>query len=75
MTKKKVKQEEIPIKKRRKHLRYIIVHNVGGLTDARGAFEFYHQRQTIENFFKESKNLPESSLSSSLFLLHDLLTN
>jgi len=52
----KVKQEQIPIKKRRKHLRYVIIHNVGGLTDARGAFEFYHQRQTIENFFKESKN-------------------
>ena len=52
----KVKQEKISIKKRRKYLRYVIVHNVGGLTDARGAFEFYHQRQTIENFFKESKN-------------------
>jgi len=34
----------------------VIIHNVGGLADARGAFEFYHQRQTIENFFKESKN-------------------
>ena len=52
----KVKQEQIRIKKRRKYFRYVIIHNVGGLTDARGAFEFYHQRQTIENFFKESKN-------------------
>ncbi|TET98502.1 MAG: hypothetical protein E3J23_06900, partial [Candidatus Stahlbacteria bacterium] len=25
----KVKQEQIPIKKRRKHLRYVIIHNVG----------------------------------------------
>ena len=52
----KVEQEQIHIKKRRKYLRYVIIHNVGGLADARGAFEFYHQRQTIENFFKESKN-------------------
>lgn len=52
----KVQQEKIAIKKRRKHLRYVIIHNVGGLTDGRSAFEFYHQRQTIENFFKESKN-------------------
>ncbi len=52
----KVEQEQIPIKKRHKHLRYVIIHNVSGLSDARGAFEFYHQRQTIENFFKESKN-------------------
>ncbi len=52
----KVKQEQVPIKKHRKRLHYVIIHNIGGLTDARGAFEFYHQRQTIENFFKESKN-------------------
>lgn len=52
----KIEQEQIAIKKRRKHYRYVIIHNVSGLADARNSFEFYHQRQTIENFFKESKN-------------------
>lgn len=52
----KIDQEQIAIKKRRKHLRYVIIHNIFGLTDGRSIFEFYHQRQTIENFFKESKN-------------------
>jgi len=52
----KIEQEKIPIKKRHRQARYVIIHNVVGLSGARSAFEFYHQRQTIENFFKESKN-------------------
>ena len=52
----KIEQDKIPIKRRRKRSRYVIIHNVSGLTGARSTFEFYHQRQTIENFFKESKN-------------------
>jgi len=52
----KIEQDKIPIKRRRKHSQYVIIHNISGLTDARSTFEFYHQRQTIENFFKESKN-------------------
>ncbi|MBE0478295.1 transposase [Candidatus Aerophobetes bacterium] len=52
----KIEQEKIPTKKRHRHARYVIIHNVVGLIGARSTFEFYHQRQTIENFFKESKN-------------------
>ena len=52
----KIEQEKIAIRKKRKHTRCVIIHNVLGLSGARSAFEFYHQRQTIENFFKESKN-------------------
>jgi hypothetical protein len=52
----KIDQEQIDIKKRRKQHQYVIIHNVFGLTDGRSTFDFYHQRQTIENFFKESKN-------------------
>jgi len=52
----KIEQEQIAIKRKRKHTSYVIIHNVLGLSGARSIFEFYHQRQTIENFFKESKN-------------------
>ena len=52
----RIEQEKIAIRRRKRHTRYVIIHNVLGLSGARSAFEFYHQRQTIENFFKESKN-------------------
>ena len=52
----KIKQEDIKIKGKRKEHKYVIISNVVGLRGAKATYEFYHQRQTIENFFKESKN-------------------
>lgn len=52
----KIKQEDINIKGKREEHKYVIISNVVGLRGARATYEFYHQRQTIENFFKESKN-------------------
>ncbi|MFQ5835838.1 MAG: transposase [bacterium] len=52
-------------RKRRKQ--YVIIHNVVGLDTPRAIFEFHHQRQTIENFFKESKNPFNSSKMPSQY--------
>jgi hypothetical protein len=49
-------QEPIKIKARKRRIRYGIVSNISFLKDARSLYEFYNERQTIENFFKESKN-------------------
>ena len=50
------KQDAPKIKKRKKILRYALVTNISFLKEAEALYEFYHQRQTIENFFKEAKN-------------------
>ena len=49
-------QEPIKIRGRKRRIRYGIVSNIGFFTDAASFYEFYKERQTIENFFKESKN-------------------
>jgi len=41
----RLSRNRFPMKKRRKHYRYVIIHNAGGLTEARSRFEFYQQRQ------------------------------
>ncbi|KKL62046.1 hypothetical protein LCGC14_2189150 [marine sediment metagenome] len=41
---------------KKKHIRYAIVENLATELSASALYEFYHGRQTIENFFKESKN-------------------
>lgn len=52
----KIKQEDIKIKRNRGEHKYVIISSIVGLRGARATYEFYHRRQTIENFFKESKN-------------------
>lgn len=49
-------QEKIKIRKRKKFYRYALVSNLSHPLKTEALYEFYHQRQTIENFFKESKN-------------------
>jgi hypothetical protein len=41
-------------KSKRKLFRYAIIENLAFNLDAKGVYDFYHQRQTIEQFFKES---------------------
>ena len=41
---------------KKKHIRYAIIENLAIELSASALYEFYHGRQTIENFFKESKN-------------------
>ena len=49
------KQEPLPgSKSQRKLFRYGICENLAFNLDAKGVYDFYHQRQTIEQFFKES---------------------
>lgn len=49
------KQQPLPgSKSRRKLYRYAIGENLAFGLDAKGVYDFYHQRQTIEQFFKES---------------------
>ena len=43
-------------KAKNKHIRYAIIENLAFNLSASALYEFYHGRQTIENFFKESKN-------------------
>lgn len=43
-------------KAKNKHVRYAIIENLVFNLSASALYEFYHGRQTIENFFKESKN-------------------
>lgn len=40
---------------KKKHIRYAIIENLVIELSASALYEFYHSRQTIENFFKESK--------------------
>lgn len=49
-------QEKLKMKKRKKFLRYALITNISFLSEPEAIYEFYHQRQTIENFFKEAKN-------------------
>ena len=49
------KQEPFPASKsQRKLFRYAICENLAFNLDAKGVYDFYHSRQTIEQFFKES---------------------
>lgn len=49
------KQHPFPGKRKRvKIIRYAIVENISIRLSPSALYEFYHQRQTIENFFKES---------------------
>jgi len=41
---------------KKKHIRYAIIENLAIELSASALYEFYHGRQTIENFFRESKN-------------------
>jgi len=41
---------------KKKHIRYAIIENLAIELSAPALYKFYHGRQTIENFFKESKN-------------------
>lgn len=55
-----VDTKQYPFRKKRakkKHIRYAIIENLAIELSAPALYEFYHGRQTIENFFKESKNL------------------
>ena len=49
-------QEKLKMKKRKKLLHYAIITNISFLSEPESIYEFHHQRQTIENFFKEAKN-------------------
>lgn len=49
-------QEKLKMKKRKKFLRYALIANISFLSEPEAIYEFYHQRQTIENFFKEVKS-------------------
>lgn len=52
-----VEKKQIPLKgshSRRKLIRYGIAENLAFCLDAKGVHDFYHGRQTIEQFFKES---------------------
>jgi len=49
-------QEKIKIRKRKRFHRYCIVSSLSYPLKTEALYQFYHQRQTIENFFKESKN-------------------
>lgn len=55
------KQEKIKIKKSIEYIYYAIIARLNTPSDTSAIYEFYHQRQTIENFFKESKNPFNSS--------------
>jgi hypothetical protein len=44
------------MKKRKRFLHYTLITNISFLSEPEAIYEFYHQRQTIENFFKEAKN-------------------
>lgn len=50
------KQEPLKMKRNRKRLHYALLTNISFLPDPETIYEFYHQRQTIENFFREAKN-------------------
>ena len=52
-----VEKKQIPLpgsKSRRKIIRYGICETLAFSLDAKGVYDFYHGRQTIEQFFKES---------------------
>jgi len=49
-------RENMATRKRRRHRRYVIIHNIPGIENERACYEFYRHRQTIENIFKGGKN-------------------
>lgn len=49
-------QEKLKMKRTKKLVRYALITNISFLSEPAAIYEFYHQRQTIENFFKEAKN-------------------
>jgi hypothetical protein len=52
-----VEKEQVPFnRKLAKLIRYAIIENLAFRLDAQAVYEFYHGRQSIENYFKESKN-------------------
>ena len=52
-----VEKEQIPFNRKKvKKIRYAIIENLAFRLDAKGLYQFYHGRQTIENYFKEAKN-------------------
>jgi hypothetical protein len=52
-----VEKEQVPFnRKKAKIVRYAIIENLAFRLDAKAVYQFYHGRQTIENYFKESKN-------------------
>lgn len=54
-----VDKKQYPFRKKqpkKQHIRYAIIENLAINLSASALYEFYHGRQTIENFFKESKN-------------------
>lgn len=54
-----VDKKQHPFGKKRtkkKHIRYTVIENLAIEISAPALYEFYHGRQTIENFFKELKN-------------------
>jgi hypothetical protein len=62
-----IEQLPIKIRARKRRKQYVIIYNVVGLDTPKAIFEFYHQRQTIENFFEESKNPFNSSKMPSQY--------
>ncbi|CEG12829.1 hypothetical protein MSIBF_A2780003 [groundwater metagenome] len=70
------KQEKIKIKKRKEYIYYAIVSRLNNPSDSSAIYEFYHQRQTIENFFKESKNpFNSSKMPSQKFRANEAYLN
>ncbi|ODS37497.1 MAG: hypothetical protein A7316_09345 [Candidatus Altiarchaeales archaeon WOR_SM1_86-2] len=57
----KIKVVDDRVRKTKKPKKYAIVSRLNAEMDAGTLYEFHHQRQTIENFFKESKNPFNSS--------------
>ncbi|HAV42773.1 TPA: hypothetical protein DCX15_01980 [bacterium] len=54
-----VDTKQYPFGKKRtkkRHIRYAIIENLAFNLSPSALYEFYHGRQTLENFFKESKN-------------------
>jgi len=52
-----VVKKQIPFnRKKAKEIRYAIIENLAFRLEPKALYEFYHGRQTIENYFKESKN-------------------
>ena len=52
-----VEKEQVPFnRKKAKIIHYAIIENLAFRLDVKAVYKFYHGRQTIENYFKESKN-------------------
>jgi hypothetical protein len=76
-----VETEQVPFKRKKaKLVRYAIIENLAFRLDARAVYQFYHGRQTIENYFKEAKNpfaagkLPSGKFQANEAYLHLVAT-